>query len=75
MPIDPLDAIDLRILDLLQHDGRMSNHDLASRIGLSPSPCLRRVRQLETAGVLSGYVALVRPEALGLEVSAFIRVR
>lgn len=75
MPNIPLDAIDLKILEELQRDGRMSNHELAGRVGLSPSPCLRRVRQLEKVGLLAGYVALVRPEALGLEVSAFIRVR
>ncbi len=75
MPIYELDAHDLRILDKLQADGRMTNADLADTIGLSPSPCLRRVRQLETAGVIKGYVALVDPEALGLSVCAFVRVR
>ena len=70
-----LDAIDGRILRTLQADGRISNQDLAEAVGLSPSPCLRRVRQLEAAGVVSGYVALVDPQALGLQVSAFIRIR
>lgn len=70
-----LDAIDRRILFELQRDGRLTNQELASRVGLSPSPCLRRVRQLEAAGILSGYVGLVRPESVGLTVSAFIRVR
>lgn len=70
-----LDAIDRRILERLQSDSRITNQDLAEAIGLSPSPCLRRVRQLERAGVITRHVALVSPEALGLEVSAFIRVR
>lgn len=70
-----LDAADMRILSHLQRDGRMTNADLAEKVGLSPSPCLRRVRQLEAAGTIKGYVALVDPEALGLSVSAFVRVR
>ena len=70
-----IDALDLKILDHLQSDGRVTNQDLADRIGLSPSPCLRRVRQLESAGVIAGYVALVEPEAVGLSVTAFVRVR
>ena len=70
-----LDAIDGRILRTLQNDGRISNQDLAETVGLSPSPCLRRVRQLEADGVVSGYVALVDPQSLGLQVSAFIRIR
>ena len=69
------DAIDQKILEALQADGRITNQELADQIGLSPSPCLRRVRQLETAGIISRYVALVDPEALGLSVSAFVRVR
>ena len=75
MPIESLDAIDRRILDRLQRDGRTSNHDLSQAVGLSPSPCLRRVRQLEDSGTISGYVALVSPEAVGLPVTAFVRVR
>jgi Lrp/AsnC family leucine-responsive transcriptional regulator len=70
-----LDTIDERILAALQADGRISNQDLAERVGLSPSPCLRRVRQLEAAGVISGYVTLLDPGALGLDVTAFVRVR
>ena len=69
------DAIDRQILGCLQADGRMANNELADRVGLSPSPCLRRVRQLETEGVISRYVALLDPEAVGLSVSAFVRVR
>lgn len=53
----------------------MTNQDLADKVGLSPSPCLRRVRQLEEAGVISDYVALINPESLGLSVSAFVRIR
>ena len=75
MPTYPIDAIDQKILAELQADGRITNQDLASRVGLSPSPCLRRVRQLEEAGVIHSYVGLVDPAALGLQVTAFVRVR
>ena len=75
MPTRPLDSIDLRILERLQRDGRTSNQDLSTAVGLSPSPCLRRVRMLEEDKVISSYVALVSPEAVGLTVSAFVRVR
>lgn len=70
-----IDDIDARILDQIQSDGRITNQELADRVGLSPSPCLRRVRHLESAGVISGYVALVDPGTIGLEVTAFVRVR
>ena len=70
-----LDEIDRRILRNLQADGRMSNNDLASQVGLSPTPCLRRVRQLENEGYIARYVALLDPTALGLKVSVFVRVR
>lgn len=75
MPLYSVDAIDQRILLELQGDGRITNQDLAARVGLSPSPCLRRVRQLEEAGVIRNYVGLVDPAALGLQVTAFVRVR
>lgn len=75
MLISRLDAIDRRILGRLQHDGRTSNQDLSAAVGLSPSPCLRRVRQLEESGIITGYVALVSPDAVGLPVTAFVRVR
>jgi Lrp/AsnC family leucine-responsive transcriptional regulator len=75
MPNFDLDKFDCHILNALQSDGRMTNSELAERIGLSPSPCLRRVRRLEAAGVISGYFALVNPDAVGLAVSAFVRVR
>lgn len=69
-----LDARDLQIVRALQDDGRLSNLDLAQRVNLSPSPCLRRVRLLEEAGVIRGYSADVDPRALGLNVTAFIRI-
>ena len=75
MPNDALDAFDRRIIAELQQDGRTTNQALAERIGLSPSPCLRRVRMLEDAGVITRYVGLVDPEKLGLTVTAFVRVR
>ncbi len=75
MPNFTPDVIDQKILDQLQGNGRMTNQELADQIGLSPSPCLRRVRQLETNGVISRYVALVDPEMVGLSVTAFVRVR
>lgn len=53
-----LDAIDRRILSILQENGRLSNQDIAERVNLSPSPCLRRIRRLEEMGVITGYVAL-----------------
>lgn len=70
-----LDQIDRRILEEIQADGRMSNQELSERVGLSPSPCLRRLRQLEAAGVIDRYVALIDPAAVGLAVTAFVRVR
>lgn len=75
MPIRQLDAFDHRILLEVQADGRITNQALAERIGLSPSPCLRRVRALEEDGVIKGYVGLVDPELVGLPVTAFVRVR
>jgi Lrp/AsnC family transcriptional regulator, leucine-responsive regulatory protein len=70
-----LDTLDLKILDRLQHDGRMTNQQLSEDVGLSPSPCLRRVRLLEENGIIAGYVALIQPEAFGLSVTAFVRIR
>jgi len=70
-----LDEIDLHILDVLQRDGRISNQDLANEVGLSPSPCLRRLRQLESSGVIQKYVALVSPTAVGQGLQAFVEVR
>lgn len=72
MPKLDLDEIDLRILSALQADGRLSNVDLAERIGLSPSPCLRRVRRLEDSGLIRGYRAALDPVPLGLGVRVFV---
>jgi Lrp/AsnC family leucine-responsive transcriptional regulator len=70
-----LDAIDRRILTELQQDGRMTNQALAERVGLSPTPCLRRVRILEEAGVIRSYVAVVDQKAVDLPVSVFISIK
>ena len=75
MPIADLDDIDRNILSHLQFDGRMTNQHLSEQVGLSPSPCLRRVRSLEDNGVITGYVALVNPAPIGLSVTAFVRIR
>lgn len=72
--VHTLDAIDRRILKELQGNARLSNVELAEHIGLSPSPCLRRVRRLERAGVIRGYATLVDQQALGLPVSIFVMV-
>lgn len=69
------DEIDLRILEVLQRDGRISNQDLADQVGLSPSPCLRRMRQLESTGIIQKYVALVDPTAAGQRLQAIVEVR
>lgn len=69
-----IDRYDRQILQLLQEDGRISNQDLADRIGLSPSPCLRRVRALEDAGVIKGYRAQVDAKALGYTLMALIYI-
>ncbi|MCR6633068.1 MAG: Lrp/AsnC family transcriptional regulator [Magnetospirillum sp.] len=74
MPNTAMDAIDRRILTELQRNGRISNADLAQAVGLSPSPCLRRVKALEEAGTIRTYVALLDPEAVGLPVSVFVHV-
>ena len=69
-----LDRYDCQILEILQEDGRMNNQDLAERIGLSPSPCLRRVRALEDAGLIVGYRALLDARKLGLTLMALIHI-
>jgi len=74
MPEIALDAVDLRLLGLLQEQARISNVDLAEAVGLSQSACLRRVRELEAAGVMRGYVGLADPAALGLGVSVIVTV-
>ena len=69
-----LDEIDRRILAALQRDGRLQNVDLAKKVGLSPSPCLRRVKLLEEAGVIERYVSLLNPSKVGLGLTVFARV-
>lgn len=69
-----LDSFDLRILRELQQDGRLTNAELADRIGLSPSPCLRRTRRLEEEGLIAAYQARLDSRRLGLGVFAFIHV-
>lgn len=69
-----LDRQDFRILNELQHSGRMTNVDLAQRVNLSPSPCLSRVRELERTGVIDRYVALLDPSKVGLSLSVFIAI-
>ncbi|WP_322627898.1 Lrp/AsnC family transcriptional regulator [Halothiobacillus sp.] len=70
----PLDRYDRRILGLLQDNGRLSNLELAEAIGLSPSPCLRRVRALEESGLIVGYRALVDARKLGLNLLALVHI-
>lgn len=70
-----LDKTDLKIISQLQQNGRLSNNELSERVALSPSPCLRRVRQLENANVIQGYTAVVDREACGLSVMVFISIR
>ncbi|MAY37270.1 MULTISPECIES: Lrp/AsnC family transcriptional regulator [Spongiibacter] len=69
-----LDRYDRAILDALQHDARLTNQDLAERIGLSPSPCLRRVRRLEESGLIEGYRALLNARELNMKLMAFIHI-
>ena len=70
-----LDSIDHRILDVLRRDGRISMLDLADRVGLSPTPCGRRVKRMEEAGVITGYAAQINRRALGLNVCVLVSVR
>jgi DNA-binding Lrp family transcriptional regulator len=69
-----LDPIDLRILHHLQQDGRVSNQELAEKVALSPSACLRRLRLLESEGVITGYRAVLNSERLGIELEAIVHV-
>ena len=70
-----MDSMDQKIIAALQQDGRMTNQALADAVGLSPSPCLRRVRALEDAGLITGYAATLDREAAGLPITAFVRVK
>ena len=69
-----LDEIDLKILSEIQADGRITNVELARRVGISPPPCLRRVRTLEEAGYIQGYRGLLDPRLLGFDVTVFASV-
>ena len=69
-----MDQIDKRILQTLQHNGKLQNNELASLVGLSPSPCLRRVKQLEEDGVIEKYVALLNPQKVNLGLTVFARI-
>lgn len=69
-----MDKTDLRILQALQANGRLQNNELAQQIGLSPTPCLRRVKQLEQEGVIDRYVALLNPQKVNLGLTVFARI-
>jgi Lrp/AsnC family transcriptional regulator, leucine-responsive regulatory protein len=75
MPNKDMDAIDCRIISSLQADGRLSNIDLAARIGLSPSPCLRRVKRLEQEGYIQSYRAVLQRDRVGLGFSVFVGIK
>ncbi|MFZ6759850.1 Lrp/AsnC family transcriptional regulator [Undibacterium sp. Ji50W] len=70
-----LDKIDRKILAILQADGRLTNQEVAERVNLSPSPCLRRIKRLEDSGVIRKYVALLEPAKIGLGLLAYVNVR
>ena len=74
MPKMNLDVLDLKILRTLQAEGRLSNVELADRIGLSPSPCLRRVKRLEAEGIIEGYGARINRAKVGVGVTVFVAV-
>lgn len=69
-----LDELDRRILQVLQEDGRIQNVELAEKVGLSPSPCLRRVKILEESGVIEKYVALLNAPKMGVGLTVFVRI-
>ncbi len=75
MPNESLDALDRRIIAALQADGRLSNVDLAEKVGLSPSPCLRRVNRLERDGYIESYRAMLGRKRIGLGLSVFVGVK
>jgi Lrp/AsnC family transcriptional regulator, leucine-responsive regulatory protein len=75
VPSRKLDAIDRKILTALQQDGRLSMADLADKVGLSPSPCARRVGLLEDAGIIERYVAVVNQRSVRLPVSVFVSIK
>lgn len=69
-----MDQLDKRILQVLQHQGKLQNNELAQQVGLSASPCLRRVKQLEDEGYIEKYVALLNPQKLNLGLTVFARI-
>ena len=73
--MNTLDRTDLRMLAVLQGEGRISNAELAERVSLSPSACLRRLQRLEANEVITGYAAQIDPQAVGLGLQAFVRVQ
>ncbi|ATJ81954.1 Lrp/AsnC family transcriptional regulator [Halomonas beimenensis] len=75
MPDTRLDRIDRRLLDALQRDARLTTAQLAERVGLSPSPCARRIRRLEQEGWITGYRARLDRQRLGLGITIFVQVR
>jgi len=74
MPRMDIDAIDLRLLELLQENGRLTNVELAQRVVLSPSPCWRRLQRLESSGLVKGYGAVLDRRRIGLGIMAFVSV-
>jgi Lrp/AsnC family leucine-responsive transcriptional regulator len=70
-----IDSTDRRILAVLQEDGRRSNVDVAEAVALSPSPCLRRIRRLESEGIIRGYRAIIDREAVGLDLTVFVEIK
>ena len=72
--ITKLDSIDLKILQILQKSGRMTNVDLAKRVGISAPPCLRRLKNLEEGGVIQGYQANINPKSLSYNITLFASV-
>ena len=73
--MERLNRTDRKLLEILQRDGRATNLEIAGRVNLSPSACLRRIRALESAGVIRRYVALVEPRKVGLGLMAFVNVK
>jgi Lrp/AsnC family transcriptional regulator, leucine-responsive regulatory protein len=74
MPVEKLSEVDVKILERLQHNARLSNASLAKTVGLSPSACLRRVQALQRRGFMRSYVTMLDPEKLGLGASVFVQV-
>lgn len=70
-----MDAIDQKIVKILQRNGRLSNQALSEKVGLSPSPCLKRLKALENSGLITGYTALIDQKKYGLPVTIFLRIK